>query len=96
MHLTQAGGVEIEHGINTCGIWSKSESTRHINCSELLAVKLALSFLFNNRSDIHVGAMSDNTAAVSYINAMGAYKSLECNSLTQEIWNWAIVRNILL
>ena len=39
--------------------------------------------------------MSDNTTAVSYINAMGC-KSLECNSLTQEIWNWAIVRNIWL
>ena len=42
--------------------------------------------------------MSDNTTAVSYINAMGGRgcKSLECNSLTQKIWNWAIVRNIWL
>jgi len=63
---------------------------------ELLAVKLALSSLFNNRSDIHVGVMSDNTTAVSYINAVGECESLECNSLTQEIWNWAIVRNIWL
>jgi len=64
-------GAQTEHGINTCGIWSKSESTRHINCLELLAVKLALSSLFNNGSDIHVRVMSDNTTAVSYINAMG-------------------------
>ena len=33
--------------------------------------KLALSSLFNNRSDIHVRVMSDNTTAVSYINAIG-------------------------
>ena len=26
----------------------------------------------------------------------GGGKSLECNSLTQEIWNWAIVRNVWL
>ena len=63
-------GAQIEQGINTCGIWSKSESTRHINYLELLAVDLALSSLFNNRSDIHIRVMSDNTTAVSYINAM--------------------------
>ena len=40
--------------------------------------------------------MSDNTTAVSYINAVGECESLECNSLTQEIWNWAIVRNVWL
>ena len=55
-----------------------------------------MSSLFNNRSDIHVRVMSDNTTAVSYINAIGGGKSLECNSLTQEIWNWAIVRNVWL
>ena len=64
-------GAQIEQGINTCGIWSKSESTRHINYLELSAVDLALSSLFNNRSDIHIRVMSDNTTAVSYINAMG-------------------------
>ena len=83
-------GAQIEHSINTCGIWSKSESTRHINYFELLAVKFALSSLFNNRSDIHVRFMSDNTTAVSYINAMGGgvqCNSLECSFLTQEIWN---------
>ena len=37
----------------------------------ILAVKPALSSMFNNRSDIHVRVMSDNTTAVSYINAMG-------------------------
>ena len=42
-----------------------------VYCLELLAVKLALSPLFNNRSNIHVKVMSDNTTAVSYNNAMG-------------------------
>ena len=35
-------GAQIENGVNTCGIWSKLESNRHINYLELLAVKLAL------------------------------------------------------
>ena len=89
-------GAQVENGVNTCGIWSKLESNRHINYLELLAVKLALPSLFDDRSAIHIRVMSDNTTAVSYINAMGGCKSLECNSLAQEIWNWAIAKNIWL
>ena len=89
-------GADIEHGNNTCGIWSKSESSKHINYLELLAVKLAMFSLLDGRSNIHVRVMSDNTTAVSYINAMAGCRSLECNSLTKEIWDWAIDRNIWL
>ena len=89
-------GAHIEHGNYTCGIWSKSESSKHINYLELLAVKLAMCSLLDGRSNIHVRVMSDNTTAVSYINAMGGCRSLECNSLTKEIWDWAIDRNIWL
>ena len=89
-------GAHIDHGNNTCGVWSKSESLRHINCLELLAVKLALASLFDNRSNIHVRVMSDNTTTVSYINSMGGCKSRECNSITKDIWDWARERNIWL
>ena len=82
-------GAHIDHGNNTCGIWSKSESLRHINYLELLAVKLSLASLFDNRSNIHVRVMSDNTTTVSYINSMGGCKSIEYNSLTKHIWDWA-------
>ena len=64
-------GAQIEHGNNTSGIWSKSESSRHINYLELLAVKLALSSLLDARNNIHVRVMSDNNTAVSYVNSMG-------------------------
>ena len=67
-------GAHIDHDKSTCGVWSKSESLRHINYLELLAVKLALASLFANRSNIHVRVMSDNTTTVSYINSMGVYR----------------------
>ena len=73
-----------------------SQSLPNTNYLELLAVKLAMCSLLDGRSNIHVRIMSDNTTAVSYINAMGGCRSLECNSLTKEIWDWATDRNIWL
>ena len=89
-------GAQIEHGNNTSGIWSKSESSRHINYLELLAVKHALSSLLDARNNIHVRVMSDNNTAVSYINSMGGCRSLECNSIAKDIWDWAIDKDIWL
>ena len=58
-------GAHIDHGNNTCRVWSKSESLRHINYLELLAVKLALASLFDNRSNIHVRVMSDPQSLIT-------------------------------
>ena len=89
-------GAHIDHGNNTCGVWSKSESLRHINYSELVAVRLALASLLDNRSNIHFRIMSDNTTTISYINSMGGCKAIECNSLIKHIWDWARERKIWL
>ena len=89
-------GAHIKPGNNTSGIWSKSESSGHINYLELLAVKLALSSLLDARNNIHVRVMSDNNTAVSYINSMGGCRSLECNSVAKDIWDWAIDKDIWL
>ena len=84
-------------GEQTAGIWSPSETTKHINVLGLLSIKLALSSLSPLIThDCHVRIMCDNTTAVTYINAMGGCKSLECNVLAQDIWKWAITRNIWL
>jgi hypothetical protein len=88
--------AKIEAGDSTSGILSQFESTKHINYLELLAVKLALISLLNDRLNIHIRIMSDNTTVVSYINAMGGCKSLDCNSLACDIWDWAIARGIWL
>ena len=87
-------GAQIEHGNNTSGIWSKSESSRHINYLELLTVKLTLSSLLDARNHIHVRVMSDNNTAVSCINSMGGCRSLEGNSIAKDIWDWAIDKDI--
>ena len=78
-------GAHFDHGNNTCGVWSKSESLRHIHYFYLFAVKLALASLFDNRSNIHLRVMSDNTTTVSYISSMGGCKSTECNSIPAPI-----------
>ena len=83
-------GAQIEHGNNTSAIWSKSESSRHINYLELLAVKLALSSLLHAKNNIHVRVVSDNNTAV------GGCRSLECNSIAKDIWDWAIDKDIWL
>ena len=44
-------GAHNDHGNNTCGVLSKSESLRHINYLELLA--FALASLLDSRSNIH-------------------------------------------
>ena len=89
-------GATIAGGAATAGIWSQSESLKHINVLELLAIKLALSSLLNVRTGIHVQILCDNTTAANYITAMGGTRSVECNALASDIWQWAITRNILL
>ena len=44
----------------------------------------------------HIRIQSDNTTAVSYINAMGGIKSKPCNDIAVDIWNWCSSRNIWL
>ena len=74
----------------THGLWSEAETTYHINVLELLAVKLGLRSLLVDCRGQHIRVVSDNTTAVSYINGMGGGKSLPCDSITRNIWSWAI------
>lgn len=38
--------------------------------------------------------MSDDTAAISYINHMGETKSYQCNDIAKEIWAWVSEKGI--
>ena len=100
LHTDASGvgwGATIAGGAATAGIWSQSESLKHINVLELLAIKLALSSLLNVMTGIHVQILCcHNTTAVNYITAMGGTRSAECNALASDIWQWAITRNIWL
>ena len=81
---------------STQGIWSSLEKTLHINCLELLAIQWGLESLCAHEHDTHIRIMSDNTTAVTYMNAMGGCKSEECHLIAGEIWQWALTRNIWL
>ena len=95
LHTDASGvgwGATIAGGAATAGIWFQSESLKHINVLELLAIKMALSSLLNVRTGIHVQI----PCAVNYIFTMCGTKSVECNALASDIWQWAITRNICL
>ena len=77
------GVQEEDQTIN--GRWSDSEEILHINCIELLAIKLAIkSFLPRKVLVKHLRIMSGNSAAVTYINKQGGTQSTTCNQLSKD------------
>ena len=84
----------IKEVAKTGGHWSQDESKLHINVLELKAVLFTLQSLCAKNSGVHIRSRIDNTTAVAYINNMGGTKSLVCNQISKEIWDWCIKRNI--
>jgi hypothetical protein len=78
------------------GPWRQTENNHHINVLELQAVYFALQSLFNDKNDMHIHILVDNTTAVAYIREQGGSHSLECNAMVRNIWMWAYERNIWL
>ena len=78
----------------TRGFWSQEESEWHINAKELKAAMLGLQSFCKNERDVHVQLRSDNVTTVAYIRNMGGIRSLLCDSLASELWNWCKVRGI--
>ena len=83
-------------GMQPHGLWSLEERKLHINILELLAIQFSLSALLYNVHDQHVRVESDNTTVIFYINSMGGYHSLECDTITKDIWAWALSKNMWL
>ena len=78
------------------GPWAQHELDSHINCLEMKAVFLGLKALCKNITKQHICVQSDNTTAISYINAMGGMKSREFHALGNDIWDWCIANDIWL
>ena len=82
------------------GRWNPQEACiakrNEINYLELLAVFLALKSFCKNAYGTHVRLKIDNTTAVAYVRHMGGVKSLACNELAKEIWEWCFAKNIWL
>ena len=77
------------------GRWSSTEVNYHINYLELLAICHAVQSFCKFDKDTHVQVRSDNTCAVSYIRNMGGKIEI-LNSVTKQIWQWCITKNIWL
>ena len=76
------------------GRWSNSEKTLHINCLELLVIKLAIkSFLPRKDLVRHLRIMPDNSTAIAYINKQGGTKSTSCNQLIKDTWIICMEKN---
>ena len=68
----------------------------HINVLELTAAHLALTTFAKAARSTHIQLKMDNLMAIAYINKMGGTHSQECNHVSQQIWEWAIARDIWL
>ena len=78
------------------GRWNVSEKECHINELELRAIDFGLKSLCGNLNNKHILIKSDNVTAVAYVRNMGGCKSINCDKIATEIWEWAIERNIWL
>ncbi len=63
------------NGHAVSGVWTGPQLHWHINCLELLAVRLALSRLRGRLQRKDVLVRTENTATVAYINRQGALRS---------------------
>ena len=81
---------------STGGQFNLEECKLHINVLELKAVLFGLQSFCYSFSNSHILLKIDNTSAVTSINKMGSLRSLEMDNVVQQIWYWAIHRNIWL
>ena len=79
---------------STGGRWNQSEQLEHINCLELRAALFGIKALCGDLSDCHILLQMDNTTAVAYVREQGGTKSLACNRIAREIWQFAKGRHL--
>ena len=82
-------------GQNTGRVWSKEESSLHINAKELLATLLAFQ-TFVKQQQLTIQIKIDNMSAVTYISKMEGTKSTDLNLLIKSILDWCQDRQIVL
>ena len=79
---------------STGGRWNSEEKELHINQLELLAIKFGLQCYWEGST--HVSLRSDNMTAVAYIKNLGGVKSIGCDQIARDIWEWCENRNVVL
>ncbi len=77
------------NGQAVSGVWTGPQLHWHINCLELLAVRLALSRLRGRLQRKDVLVRTDNTATVAYINRQGGLRSRCMSRLARHLLLWS-------
>lgn len=90
---TEGWGCSLLHH-TTGGLWSKRDSSCHINFLELKAVRLALLHFQHLLHGRTVGLFSDNTTALAYLAHQGGTHSSTLNLEAQRILRWAESKSI--
>ncbi len=73
------------NGQAVSGVWTGPQLRWHINCLELLAVRLALSRLRGRLQGKDVLVRTDNTATVAYINWQGGLRSCHMSQFARHL-----------
>ena len=77
------------NGHAASGLWTGPQLHWHINCLELLAVRLALSRFKTLLLGKHVLVRTDSTATVAYINRQGGLRSRRMSQLARHLLLWS-------
>ncbi len=77
------------NGHAVSGVWTGPQLHWHINCLELLAVRLALSRLRGRLQHKDVLVRTDNTATVAYINRQVGLRSRRMSQLARHLLLWS-------
>ena len=78
------------------GRWLKEETNSHINFLDLKAAFLAFQTLVPSVKRPHICFGIDNRTAVSHINKLGGTQSQTLSNLAEELWNYALNRNLII
>ena len=78
------------------GLWTQEETSLHINVLELKGALLALRTFAQDLWKVHAHMKLDNRTAVAYIQKMDRTRSARMLPTTQEIWKFALDREIVL
>lgn len=68
----------------------------HINALELLAATFAVKSFTQNKKNLHIHLLVDNSATVAHITKMGGTKSVRLVNLTKELWEFCFQKQITL
>ena len=94
MDASKTGWGASCQGLTTRGVWSKPETSLHVNMLELLAVKSAPLSFTKNRKVTAIHFQIENTTALKYLTKMGGVKSLEMIKLSKDIWDYLLSHGI--